>query len=833
MMREAGTQAAVFDLYKSPVANPDFKLPSPANLQTAIKEEVVLSWDPVAAAGTVHYSLELKVNGLLYYAPLALAGGSPLWPQQPARNILPRQALRHLPAGTYTWRVQARDEAGRYSGFSDSRTFTIAPAPADLVLQQPELTRVRLQWTDPTLGGGSFGVFRRAANKPLENIAVLPAGTTFYEDQGLMTNQQYEYLVKAQQQGSWSAASEVVKVDTRQFAVKTYTQPPAGIYGLGQSADLDNDGDYDLALLGRGPDLSLQAALLKNDGTGTFTRSELLSAAGSTTHNFIIRDMDNDGDEDICAGIGYYVFVFENTNGLFRKAYTSRSFSVQGQLAVEDFNHDGRQDLFLSHSTTNNTDDDDYKLLLQDQDFSFVAAPYRFIPENSRLIGRFAIGDLNNDGFADIVMGGSNYNQYKVWIFYNLGGHSFAPQQATIPGLSSYAGLGNFWLVDYNQDGRLDIMKPNAGHFPLQVFEANGDLTFQAGRGIEILNSSLNNVTDIQTADFDLNGYPDLLVSADNVFSILQYQGQGKYEPTTFPLPAIRNGKAYITDFENDGDLDLHHEGYNFFYENKLLAAATFSNEAPATPTQLTVTPGRKTRVSWSPAPDDRSPAGALTYNLLLQDRAGKVWLHPETNAAGTFRRRLAPGNAGNKTFFDFNDLPAGQYSVQVQALDAAFQLSAFSPPLSFEIQAGPANLSLKREALHTIQLTWQETLSAETEVVVERRTTESDFEIIARLPPNSTAYTDARLKYNQAYMYRVYSLVQGQPTAPTNIVEWNTALFVLNQDPGMPSLINTWVEAGDYNNDGRMDLSIYGNPLQNGFWRPQETKVLENTAAG
>lgn len=65
MMREAGTQAAVFDLYKSPVANPDFKLPSPANLQTAIQEEVVLSWDPVAAAGTVHYSLELKVNGLL------------------------------------------------------------------------------------------------------------------------------------------------------------------------------------------------------------------------------------------------------------------------------------------------------------------------------------------------------------------------------------------------------------------------------------------------------------------------------------------------------------------------------------------------------------------------------------------------------------------------------------------------------------------------------------------------------------------------------------------------------------------------------------------------
>lgn len=115
----------------------------------------------------------------------------------------------------------------------------------------------------------------------------------------------------------------------------------------------------------------------------------------------------------------------------------------------------------------------------------------------------------------------------------------------------------------------------------------------------------------------------------------------------------------------------------------------------------------------------------------------------------------------------------------------------------------------------------------------MERRTTESDFEIIARLPPNSTAYTDARLKYNQAYTYRVYALVQGQPTAPTNIVEWNTALFVLNQDPGMPSLINTWVEAGDYNNDGRMDLSIYGNPLQNGFWRPQETKVLENTAAG
>ncbi|MGV3503235.1 MAG: FG-GAP-like repeat-containing protein [Adhaeribacter sp.] len=826
--RETGTQGIQFELHQSPAPAPDFKLLPPTQLQSDLREEVVLSWAPASVSGAVDYHVELLLNDKLFKSPLSLPNGWPLWPQNRQKHFATSISYRQLPAGTYKWRVQVRDAAGRASAFSDYQEFTIAPGPTDLVLEQPSLTRVRLNWLYKGPAGSGFAVFRRSANSPLQKIAAVPAGTVSFEDHNLMTNQDYAYLVRALHQDVLSAPSNSQSVNTSQFVTKDLPQRPVGMKGPGQSADLDQDGDYDLALLPRDPGSSLNA-LLKNDGLATFTRTELISGAAAPTqaHTFLSRDMDQDGDLDICAANGDFVMVFENVNGLFRKAFTTRLFQLVTQLEVADFNHDGLPDLLFSHATVNNTDDEDYQLLLQDKPFSFTRASSRFIPEYSRLIGRFAIGDLNEDGFPDILIAGNNYSGNKARIFVNQGGYGFRQHETNI------AGLSNFWLADFNLDGHLDILQNPPVLIGLQVMEGTGTLDFRPAQTIEIPKGKFANITDIRTVDIDANGCPDLLVSTNTHVTILQCRADGPYEPLVLAYPANLGWRSLVTDFENDGDLDLFHEGLVPLFENRL-----FTRERPApanlhVPQQVNISYGQKTKISWAPGQDAPSQPSGITYNILLKDATGKMLLHPETNEAGTFRYRLDVGNAGSKTAFELNNLPAGNYTVQVQSVNAAFQISAFSPPLHFEILPGPSQLSVERLLLNKIKLSWKNPQAGETQVLVERRVAEGDFEIIARLPASSSTFTDELLAYNRLYQYRISALIAGQPTAPSERVSWNTNLFVLNQDPGMPKMINTKVAVADFNNDSRHDLVVFGNPTQNGFWKPQETKVLENTPAG
>ncbi|WP_158546243.1 FG-GAP-like repeat-containing protein [Adhaeribacter pallidiroseus] len=821
-------QEPQFESYQNSAVKPGFKLPVPTKLQSDQKQNVLLSWDPIKAPGTISYNLELKLNNKLYKSSLSLPDGRSLWPQNPHKQILNKLELKHLPAGNYQWRLQAVDAAGRNSAFSTYQSFTVAPGPTNLVFKQPALTRVQLRWAYQGDSSQKVIIFRRSANMPLQQIATLPATIIFFEDSSIFTNRTYDYVVKVEQGGVLSAPSNQVQVNTKQFVKKTFPAPrPRAVPGIGQAADVDNDGDYDFGMLARKGYIGPPTTLIKNNGNGTFTASELATAmeGGIEARNFIFRDIDNDGDQDFCATVEHFVYVFENKNGLFQKAYTSPRYNLVLQLAVEDFNHDGRPDLLFSHYNGDYVGNG-YQLLLQGSSFSFAAASYHFIPEYSQLIGDFAVGDLNNDGFADILFGGSHVTNEKAKIFYNLKGNTFAAQETEIPS------LGGFWLVDYNQDGNLDIIRSNSGGEDyLLVYEGKGNLQFNSEREITITNAQLSGVLDVQTADIDLNGQPDLLLSSRDRLTILQSQGDGNYFPTVLPYPYYWEDRLLITDLENDGDLDLYHEGFYNFYENKLRSTKSKPLPSIPVPTNISVKPGNQTKISWSPVPSNY-PAPAISYNLIIKNAAGKIIMHSETNETGTFRRRLGPGNAGNQTSYSINNLPAGEYSVQVQTINASFQSSAFSKPQRFQILNGPQKLVVERILLNKVRLTWQEVITGETKIIVERRTADTDFSIIAQLPPNSITYTDAKLSYNKRYTYRVSALIKDQSSAGSNQVTWNTGLFALKQKPGLPSMVETKVEVADYNNDGRLDLSVFGNPTMESR-KTGNIKIVENTKTG
>jgi hypothetical protein len=73
-----------------------------------------------------------------------------------------------------------------------------------------------------------------------------------------------------------------------------------------------------------------------------------------------------------------------------------------------------------------------------------------------------------------------------------------------------------------------------------------------------------------------------------------------------------------------------------------------------------------------------------------------------------------------------------------------------------------------------SVRLTWTDQSSEETEFVVERARDKRDsFAVLARLPANTSTYTDAGLARGwYRYRVRAFSSVTGQHSAYSNVVE-------------------------------------------------------------
>ncbi len=188
----------------------------------------------------------------------------------------------------------------------------------------------------------------------------------------------------------------------------------SGNYGSIWS-DYDNDGDLDLYISKcridvddpmDGRRLNL---LFQNDGNGNFTdvaqAAGLLPLGQSWATSF--EDIDNDGDLDAMI-INHDIssVIYENNgNGTFTDITAAttisselRSFGYGIQVIMEDFNNDTFVDLFLTAI------DGNHILFINNGDKTFTEVPSPF-PTGNLTIQSAAAGDLNNDGFIDILAG--------------------------------------------------------------------------------------------------------------------------------------------------------------------------------------------------------------------------------------------------------------------------------------------------------------------------------------------------------------------------------------------------------------------------------------------
>jgi len=291
------------------------------------------------------------------------------------------------------------------------------------------------------------------------------------------------------------------------------------------------------------------------------------------TSGAVFADFDSDGDDDLLlvrhAGrdgdFAVPTRLYENADGVLSAIGEPLPLDFRGRTpAVADYDGDGLLDIYVSEDNSGETGG----LLLRNEG----GLEFADVTEGSGLVGVFALsavaGDLNSDLRPDLAT--------STAVFVNRGDLVFeevTPDDYEAVPIGEEDDAAGVALGDLNKDGFMDIVVGQ--HFratvefdsevPVRVFLGDGgdtpgfeDVTDAAG--VAALPTLAPHV-DI--ADIDNDGWPDIVTTAsgEDGSSPAVYRNMGAAD-LTFEVPAGLGSDQYwvgapVVDLDRDGRLDL------------------------------------------------------------------------------------------------------------------------------------------------------------------------------------------------------------------------------------------------------------------------------------
>lgn len=332
------------------------------------------------------------------------------------------------------------------------------------------------------------------------------------------------------------------------------------------AADLDGDRDQDVAVVNFGTD---NVEILFNDGQGRLTPDRKY-ATGDSPGTIVTGDFNGDGDLDLAVSDAERIRVFFNDgDGQLPDVTNIRVApdlnAIPQAVAKGDLNGDGVIDLATIAMGFELNPDDLSVSLTQDNVAVFLNTPADGFQSGSVTVietafpalSALAVGDLDDDGVADVVVGQTNGH---VRILLNRGDGSF--DEPITLNIGEHHNVMNLSLADLDGDGRQDVIICDHGDNFEPGDQGGIVVAFNRGAGAFSLANRVPAGDNPSAAEpVDLDGDRDLdLAVANNTsddITLLFNDGEGAFPNADGFATGDGPTDVVAADLDGDGIPDL------------------------------------------------------------------------------------------------------------------------------------------------------------------------------------------------------------------------------------------------------------------------------------
>lgn len=319
-----------------------------------------------------------------------------------------------------------------------------------------------------------------------------------------------------------------------------------------------------------------------------------------------------------------------------------------GAVAFGDLNNDGWLDVMTAgYCDGENTGGGAFIIYKNNGDGTFDEVDLKDQPIRGTWESELAIADFNNDGWLDIAhFGTGSFEGKAADIYYNNG--ALAPFTFTASTVESGNGLygmseGNVRAFDVNNDGRIDIVGSGWSNIP-------------GNWGMWVF-----------------------IQNADNTFSVDEGAG----------IPEAGGGFS-IGDLYERNVIDVVQFGYTWENESwdchgGIYKNTNGENSLPSTAYNVQASvDGNMLTVTWDAAEDSETDAAGLAYNVYVRNNAtGEISMimpaDPETGRIKAYEQYSALVRSDDAYQYQVKVKEGGDYTIGVQAVDPSLAGGPFA----------------------------------------------------------------------------------------------------------------------------------------------------------